>query len=56
MNTRATKTNEKHSPYRVGAKPAAIGFFGGNQCFITDTHKVIGWPLFSFASVLKDGK
>jgi len=24
--------------------------------FIIVSHKVLGWPLFSFASVLKDGK
>jgi hypothetical protein len=64
MNPNTTKTNQKHSPFRRrteldrsgGAKPTAIGFCGDAQCFIIAILTTLGWPLFSFASILKDGK
>ena len=64
MNPSSTKTNQKHQPFRRcsefieldGAEEKATGFCGENHVFNIVTHIAKVTPLFSFASVLKDGK
>jgi len=54
MNTCTTKTNEKHTPFRAGARSAAIGFCGDEQLFVEQRSTVNYYTPYKFSGKEKD--
>ncbi len=49
-----TKTNQNHSPFRVGATPKAIGFCGGNSLFVEQRSTANYYTPYKFSGKEKD--